>query len=74
MLHIESYFSLSQELKGFNSLDDLLHVKGITTRILELNSQRMTCRRRPSSEEAARVSPGLQGDNKAPAPQVGKES
>ncbi|XP_010575027.1 PREDICTED: ribosomal RNA-processing protein 8 isoform X2 [Haliaeetus leucocephalus] len=58
------------ELKGFNSLDDLLHVKGITTRILELNSQRMTCRRRPSSEEAARVSPGLQGDSKAPAPQV----
>ncbi|XP_052668070.1 ribosomal RNA-processing protein 8 isoform X1 [Harpia harpyja] len=58
------------ELKGFSSLDDLLHVKGITTRILELNSQRMTCRRRPSSEEAARVSPGLQGDSKAPAPQV----
>ncbi|KFO10323.1 hypothetical protein N312_08211, partial [Balearica regulorum gibbericeps] len=26
----------------------------------------MTCRRRPSSEEAARVSPGLQGDSKAP--------
>ncbi|XP_029898131.1 ribosomal RNA-processing protein 8 isoform X4 [Aquila chrysaetos chrysaetos] len=47
--------SVSKELKGFNSLDDLLHVKGITTRILELNSQRMTCRRRPSSEEAARV-------------------
>ncbi|XP_049679132.1 ribosomal RNA-processing protein 8 isoform X1 [Accipiter gentilis] len=62
--------SVSKELKGFNSLDDLLHVKGITTRILELNSQRMTCRRRPSSEEAARVSPGLQGDSKAPAPQV----
>ncbi|GAB0181119.1 F-box/WD repeat-containing protein 7-like [Grus japonensis] len=59
-----------EELKGFNSLDDLLHVKGITTRILELNSQRMTCRRRPSSEEAARVSPGLQGDSKAPVPQV----
>ncbi|KAM6098584.1 ribosomal RNA-processing protein 8 isoform 2-T2 [Theristicus caerulescens] len=47
--------SVSKELKGFNSLDDLLHVKGITTRILELNSQRMTCRRRPSSEEAPRV-------------------
>ncbi|KFV03874.1 hypothetical protein N340_02024, partial [Tauraco erythrolophus] len=30
----------------------------------------MTCRRRPSSEEAARVSPGLQGDSKAPVPQV----
>ncbi|XP_063184947.1 ribosomal RNA-processing protein 8 isoform X2 [Chroicocephalus ridibundus] len=59
-----------EELKGFNSLDDLLHVKGITTRILELNSQRMTCRRRPSSEEAARVSPTLQGDGKAPVPQV----
>lgn len=63
----------SQELKGFNSLDDLLHVKGITTRILELNSQRMTCRRRPSSEDAARVSPTLQGDGKAPVPQVGEE-
>ncbi|XP_074427749.1 ribosomal RNA-processing protein 8 isoform X1 [Larus michahellis] len=62
--------SVSKELKGFNSLDDLLHVKGITTRILELNSQRMTCRRRPSSEEAARVSPTLQGDGKAPVPQV----
>ncbi|XP_040440010.1 ribosomal RNA-processing protein 8 isoform X1 [Falco naumanni] len=62
--------SISKELKGFNSLDDLLHVKGITTRILELNSQRMTCRRRPSSEEAARVSPGLQGESKAPVPQV----
>ncbi|XP_075347576.1 ribosomal RNA-processing protein 8 isoform X3 [Mycteria americana] len=61
---------MAKELKGFNSLDDLLHVKGITTRILELNSQRMTCRRRPSSEEAARVSPGLQGDSKAPVPQV----
>ncbi|XP_074996672.1 ribosomal RNA-processing protein 8 isoform X3 [Calonectris borealis] len=61
---------MAKELKGFNSLDDLLHVKGITTRILELNSQRMTCRRRPSSEEAARVSPGLQGDSKGPVPQV----
>ncbi|KGL91853.1 hypothetical protein N301_01456, partial [Charadrius vociferus] len=30
----------------------------------------MTCRRRPSSEETARVSPGLQGDSKAPVPQV----
>ncbi|KFW91056.1 hypothetical protein N336_06828, partial [Phalacrocorax carbo] len=30
----------------------------------------MTCRRRPSSEEAARVSPGLQGDSKAPVPEV----
>lgn len=59
-----------EELKGFNSLDDLLHVKGITTRILELNSQRMTCRRRPSSEEAVRVSPALLGDSKAPVPQV----
>ncbi|KFQ46515.1 hypothetical protein N333_06491, partial [Nestor notabilis] len=34
----------------------------------------MTCRRRPSSEEEARVSPGLQGDNKAPVPEVGQES
>ncbi|XP_074672772.1 ribosomal RNA-processing protein 8 isoform X1 [Strix aluco] len=62
--------SVSKELKGFNSLDDLLHVKGITTRILELNSQRMTCRRRPSNEEAARGSPALQGDSKAPVPQA----
>ncbi|XP_064361405.1 ribosomal RNA-processing protein 8 isoform X2 [Dromaius novaehollandiae] len=54
MTHL-GFKSVSKELKGFNSLDDLLHVKGITTRILELNSQRMTCRRRPSSEEAARV-------------------
>nr|XP_013026102.2 ribosomal RNA-processing protein 8 isoform X1 [Anser cygnoides] len=65
--------SVSKELKGFSSLDDLLHVKGITTRILELNSQRMTCRRRPSSEEAARVSPGLQRDSKAPVPQAAAE-
>ncbi|XP_025904914.1 F-box/WD repeat-containing protein 7-like [Nothoprocta perdicaria] len=57
---------VSKELKGFNSLDDLLHVKGITTRILELNSQRMTCRRRPSSEEPVRVSVALRGD----APEV----
>ncbi|EOA94125.1 hypothetical protein Anapl_13419, partial [Anas platyrhynchos] len=33
----------------------------------------MTCRRRPSSEEAARVSPGLQGDSKAPVPQAAAE-
>ncbi|KFZ64912.1 hypothetical protein N338_12987, partial [Podiceps cristatus] len=30
----------------------------------------MTCRRRPSSEEAVTVSPGLQEDSKAPVPQV----
>ncbi|XP_061845778.1 ribosomal RNA-processing protein 8 isoform X3 [Colius striatus] len=60
---------MAEELKGFNSLDDLLHVKGITTRILELNSQRMTCRR-PSNSEAARPNPSLQGDSKAAAPQV----
>ncbi|XP_008942184.1 PREDICTED: F-box/WD repeat-containing protein 7-like, partial [Merops nubicus] len=58
------------ELKGFNSVDDLLHVKGITTRILELNSQRMMCRRRPGSEEAARGGPALPGDSQAPVPQV----
>ncbi|XP_029768725.1 uncharacterized protein LOC115271300 [Terrapene carolina triunguis] len=58
-----------QELKGFNSLDDLLHVKGITTRILELNSQRMTCRRRPSSEEAPGGSPSQQEED-VPVPQV----
>ncbi|XP_065452841.1 F-box/WD repeat-containing protein 7-like [Chrysemys picta bellii] len=58
-----------EELKGFNSLDDLLHVKGITTRILELNSQRMTCRRRPSSEEAPGGSPSQQ-EQDAPVPQV----
>ncbi|KAH1185786.1 hypothetical protein KIL84_018535 [Mauremys mutica] len=58
-----------EELKGFNSLDDLLHVKGITTRILELNSQRMTCRRRPSSEEAPGESPSQQGHD-APVPQM----
>jgi len=32
----------------------------------------MTCRRRPSSEDAARASPGLQEDSKAPVPQVGE--
>ncbi|KAK2517570.1 hypothetical protein Q9233_013005 [Columba guinea] len=58
-----------EELKGFSSLDDLLHVKGITTRILELNSQRMTCRRRPSGEEAARASPAPR-DGNAAAPQA----
>ncbi|XP_074865407.1 F-box/WD repeat-containing protein 7-like [Carettochelys insculpta] len=58
-----------EELKGFNSLDDLLHVKGITTRILELNSQRMTCRRRPSSEDAPSGSPSQPGHN-AQGPQV----
>ncbi|XP_043928861.1 F-box/WD repeat-containing protein 7-like isoform X1 [Protopterus annectens] len=31
------------ELKGFTCLDDLLHVKGITRRILELNNERLTC-------------------------------
>ncbi|XP_064914865.1 ribosomal RNA-processing protein 8 isoform X2 [Columba livia] len=61
--------SVSKELKGFSSLDDLLHVKGITTRILELNSQRMTCRRRPSGEEAARASPAPQ-DGSTAAPQA----
>ncbi|CAM2117493.1 unnamed protein product [Caretta caretta] len=58
-----------EELKGFNSLDDLLHVKGITTQILELNSQRMICRRRPSSEEAPGGSPSQQGHT-APVPQL----
>ncbi|XP_067420738.1 F-box/WD repeat-containing protein 7-like isoform X2 [Emydura macquarii macquarii] len=58
-----------EELKGFNSLDDLLHVKGVTTRILELNSQRMTCRRRPLREDAPGGSPSQQGAN-AHMPQV----
>ncbi|KFP19964.1 hypothetical protein Z169_15474, partial [Egretta garzetta] len=30
----------------------------------------MTCRRRPGSEESVRASPGLQGNSKAPVPQV----
>ncbi|XP_042316177.1 F-box/WD repeat-containing protein 7-like [Sceloporus undulatus] len=38
-----------EELKGFASPEDLLRVKGITARILELNSQRVTCRA-PSTE------------------------
>ncbi|XP_051494548.1 uncharacterized protein HI_1008-like, partial [Apus apus] len=41
-----------EELKGFSSLEDLLQVKGITTRILELNSQRMTCRGRRRSQDS----------------------
>ncbi|XP_051647103.1 F-box/WD repeat-containing protein 7-like [Manacus candei] len=62
-----------EELKGFTCLDDLLHVKGITTRILELNSQRMTCRRRPGPEGAPRASPAQpvdSGDSRVPAAQV----
>ncbi|KAF4803921.1 F-box/WD repeat-containing protein 7 [Turdus rufiventris] len=62
-----------EELKGFTCLDDLLHVKGITTRILELNSQRMTCRRCPGPERPPRASPTPLGDNedhRAPAAQV----
>lgn len=57
-------------------MDDLLHVKGITTRILELNSQRMTCRRCPGPEGPPRASPtplGGSEDHRAPAPQVGAE-
>ncbi|KAM6226049.1 LOW QUALITY PROTEIN: uncharacterized protein LJ264_015962 [Porphyrio hochstetteri] len=61
-----------EELKGFSSLDDLLHVKGITTRILELNSQRMTCHRPSGPQGAPRgVSPALQGGSNTPAPQGG---
>nr|XP_028581290.1 ribosomal RNA-processing protein 8 isoform X4 [Podarcis muralis] len=51
-----------EELKGFASLDDLLRVKGITARILELNSQRMTC-----SPEPACPAPS----SSSPAPEVG---
>nr|XP_028581288.1 ribosomal RNA-processing protein 8 isoform X2 [Podarcis muralis] len=53
---------LRKELKGFASLDDLLRVKGITARILELNSQRMTC-----SPEPACPAPS----SSSPAPEVG---
>ncbi|XP_078514869.1 F-box/WD repeat-containing protein 7-like isoform X1 [Lissotriton helveticus] len=45
-----------EELKGFNSLEDLLHVKGITTRILEINSDRLTCRKRQCSGDTGRGS------------------
>nr|XP_033806007.1 F-box/WD repeat-containing protein 7-like isoform X1 [Geotrypetes seraphini] len=48
-----------EELKGFDSLEDLLHVKGITTRILELNSERLTCRKRQGSEDPIRGSSSL---------------
>ncbi|XP_071286079.1 ribosomal RNA-processing protein 8 isoform X2 [Agelaius tricolor] len=66
-----------EELKGFTCLDDLLHVKGITTRILELNSQRMTCRRCPGPEGPPRASPAPLGDSedhRAPAAQMKRKS
>ncbi|XP_071609754.1 ribosomal RNA-processing protein 8 isoform X1 [Heliangelus exortis] len=54
-----------EELKGFSSLDDLLHVKGITTRILELNSQRITCQR-PSSPGDSTALPQVDSQEDVP--------
>ncbi|XP_026577389.1 ribosomal RNA-processing protein 8 isoform X2 [Pseudonaja textilis] len=40
-----------EELRGFARLEDLLRVKGITARILELNRQRVTCSHRPETPD-----------------------
>lgn len=47
----------AQELRGFGRLEDLLRVKGITARTLELNRQRVTCSHRPETPDGAQGSP-----------------
>ncbi|XP_067322478.1 F-box/WD repeat-containing protein 7-like isoform X1 [Anolis sagrei] len=40
-----------EELRGFGCLEELLRVKGVTGRTLELNRRRVTCRPRPPSQD-----------------------
>ncbi|XP_070799203.1 F-box/WD repeat-containing protein 7-like isoform X2 [Pituophis catenifer annectens] len=46
-----------EELRGFGRLEDLLRVKGITARTLEVNRQRVTCSHRPETPDGAQGSP-----------------
>lgn len=62
----------AQELRGFARLEDLLRVKGITARTLELNRQRVTCSHRPETPDGRprrRPGPGAQG-----SPRAGREA
>ncbi|XP_039203929.1 F-box/WD repeat-containing protein 7-like [Crotalus tigris] len=61
-----------EELRGFARLEDLLRVKGITARTLELNRQRVTCSHRPETPDGRprrRAGPAAQG-----SPRAGREA
>ncbi|XP_068026268.1 ribosomal RNA-processing protein 8 isoform X2 [Melanerpes formicivorus] len=63
--------SVSKELRGFSCLEELLQVKGITQRVLELNWQRLHCGHRGGTD---RHGPGdstaQAGDSSEPPAQV----
>ncbi|XP_058040718.1 F-box/WD repeat-containing protein 7-like isoform X1 [Ahaetulla prasina] len=60
-----------EELRGFARLEDLLRVKGITARTLELNRQRVTCSHRPEIPDGP---PRRRPDGAQGSPRAGREA
>ncbi|XP_038626309.1 F-box/WD repeat-containing protein 7-like isoform X2 [Tachyglossus aculeatus] len=64
-----------EELRGFGSLDDLLRVKGVTARILDLNRDRLLCgdpRRHAGPQMKRKLEPGPAGRALSPGKKLCK--